>query len=86
MTLPCYHLQNVPPAGIESAPPLELCLDVGISMHDTTEGSVPVEHPQEELPDTECPCEESPDTADVPAESPATLKKQGSLNYDWEHS
>jgi len=85
-TLPRYRLQNVPPAGVESAPPSELCLDVGISTRDTTEGSVPVERPPEELPDTKHPCEESPDTADIPAESPATSKKRGSLNYDREHS
>jgi hypothetical protein len=85
-TLPHYHLQIVPPAlGMESAPSMELCLDVGISMRDTTEGLVPVECPQEELPNTEHPCEESLDTADTPAKSPATSRKWGSFNYDQEH-
>jgi hypothetical protein len=54
---------------------MELCLDVGTSALDTTEGSAPAERPPEELPDT----------TDAPVEDPATSRKWGSFNYDWEH-
>jgi hypothetical protein len=55
---------------------MELCLDVGTSALDTTEGSALAE----------CPPEELLDTTDAPVEDPATLRKQGSFNYDQEHS
>jgi hypothetical protein len=54
---------------------MELSLDVGTSVLDTTEGSAPVEHPPEELLDT----------TNAPVEDPATSRKQGSFNYDREH-
>jgi len=74
MTLPRFRLSIAPPdasmtAG-PSAPPAELCLDLGLIAPAAPERS----------PRAECPSDDPPETA----ETPATSTRRGSFNYNWE--
>lgn len=78
-TLPRFRLSIAPPndsmtAG-PSAPPAELCLDLGL-----TRSNAPAA--PEQSPRAERPSDDPPETA---AETPATSTRRGSFNYDREH-
>ena len=75
-TLPRFRLSIAPPdasmmAG-PSAPPAELCLDLGLIAPAALERSPHAERPSNDPPET--------------AETPATSTRRGSFNYDQEHS
>ena len=53
-----------------SAPPAELCLNLGLVPPTTSDQSMCTERPSDDPPET--------------AETPATLTGRGSFNYDWE--
>ncbi len=76
MTLLHFHLSiTLPDASMTagpSAPPAELCLDLGLITPAAPEQSL----------HTECPSDDPPETA----ETPATLTRRGSFNYDQERS
>ena len=76
MTLLHFHLSiTLPDASMTagpSAPPAELCLDLGLITPATLEQSPYAKHLSNNPPET--------------VETPATSTRRGSFNYDWECS